>query len=342
MGTRGGCMGDDHYEVYGALGSPYSLKMRAIFRYRRLAHTWQAIGLNSAVRSKVKAPVIPIVRFPHDDWRNDSTPMIRALENLHAERRVIPDDPADAFLALLIEDMADEWGTKMMFHYRWAPEEDRDLNAFTLAQQALLGQPRAMVDRAGATMRDRQVGRMSLVGCTPENTPLIEETANRVLGLIDAHVPHGLWLFGERPSLADFGWYGQLSQLARDPTPRNLMRCEYPAAFTWVETLDDASGLEPGAWRDPSAPPSAALAGFLTLASELYLPFLAENARALVEGLSEFRLTLMGRPYAQAPFGYQAKCLGVLKGAFAALGADAKARVEAALAPGPGAAILAG
>ncbi len=334
-------MADHVYEVYGALGSPYSLKMRAVMRYRRLPHIWSAIGLNAAVRTKVKVPVIPVIRFGADDWRNDSTPMIQALEALHAERRLIPDDPADAFLALLIEDMADEWGTKAMFHYRWAPVEDQLPNAFTLAQQAQLGAPRERIERQAEVLRERQVSRMPLVGCTPENAPLIESTARRVLALIDAHVPEGLWLFGARPSLADLGWYGQLSQLARDPTPRTMIRRDFPAAFTWIETLDDASGLEPGAWRDPTASPSAALAGLLALASELYLPFLAENARALAQGQSEFRMTLLGHPYAQAPFGYQAKCLTVLKAAFAALPPEPRGRVEAALAPGPGAAILA-
>jgi glutathione S-transferase len=329
------------YEVYGALGSPYSLKMRAVMRYRRLPHVWCAVGLNAEVRSKVKVPVIPVVRFGPDDWRNDSTPMIQALEALHPERRLIPDDPADAFLALLIEDMADEWGTKMMFHYRWAPAEDQLPNAFTLAQQAQLGQPRAQVDRAAQVMRERQVSRMPLVGCTPQNAPLIEATARRVLQLIDTHVGEGLWLFGQRASLAEFGWYGQLSQLIRDPTPRAMIRRDFPAAFTWVETLDDASGLEPGPWRDPKAPTSAALAGLCALASEVYLPFLAANAKALAAGEPEVRLTLMGRPYAQAPFGYQGKCLAVLREAFAALAPEPRARAMAALAGGPGAEILA-
>jgi glutathione S-transferase len=334
-------MSDDVYEVYGALGSPYSLKMRAVMRYRRLPHTWNAVGLNAAVRANVKVPVIPVIRFGPDDWRNDSTPMIQALEDLHPQRSLLPDDPADAFLAYLIEDMADEWGTKMMFHYRWAPEEDQLPNAFTLAQQAQLGQPRATIDRLAANLRDRQVGRMAMVGCTPHNAPLIEASARRVLGLIDAHVPEGMWLFGARPSLADFGWYGQFSQLARDPTPRAMIRRDYPAAFTWIETLDDASGLVAGDWRDPHAPPSAALAGLCALASEVYLPFLAANAAAQAEGRLEFNLTLLGHPFAQAPFGYQAKCLSQLRAAFAALEDEPRTRVEAALAAGPGAAALA-
>lgn len=331
---------DGVYEIYGALGSPYSLKVRAVMRYRRLPHVWKSVGLTSAVREKVRAPVIPVIRFPDDSWRNDSTPVIAALEALHPDRSIVPDDSAEAFLAFLLEDMADEWATKAMFHYRWAPAQDIDINAFTLVQQSMLGRPRARIDAAAADIRDRQVSRMPLVGCTPQNAPLIEATARRALSLIDTHVAEGLWLFGDRPSIADFAWYGQFSQLARDPAPRAMIRQDYPAAFTWIETLDDASGLEPGDWRDPDAPMSAALEGLLALASDIYLPFLAENARALADGRDEVRLTLGGHPYTQAPFGYQAKCLAALKAAYAALTTGQKSRVGAALCP-QGTAILA-
>lgn len=333
------------YEIHGALGSPYSLKVRGAMRYRRVPHVWCSTGLTSAVRQNVKVPVIPVIRFPDGSWRNDSTPVIAAMEAAHPDRSLIPDDPADAFLAFLLEDMADEWGTKAMFHYRWAYPEDVDVNAFTLVQQSMLGRPRAEIEAAAANIRDRQVSRMPLVGCTPANAPLIEATAHRVLALIDAHLDQhepgqGLWLFGQRPSIADFGWYGQLSQLARDPTPRRLIRERYPAAFTWIETLDDASGLEPGPWRDPAAPASAALQGLLALASDLYLPFLAENALALADGRTELHMTLEGHAYAQAPFGYQAKCLSALKAAFQSLEAEPRRRVENLLCP-QGVAILA-
>ncbi|NIV75160.1 MAG: glutathione S-transferase, partial [Gammaproteobacteria bacterium] len=46
------------------------------------------------------------------------------LEREFSGRSVMPEDPALAFLDELIEDYADEWLTKCMFHYRWAFEAD--------------------------------------------------------------------------------------------------------------------------------------------------------------------------------------------------------------------------
>ena len=62
----------------------------------------------------------------------DSTPIIRRLEEEWEGRSLIPTDPAIAFLDELIEDYADEWLTKAMFHYRWAYAEDIDRAARVL------------------------------------------------------------------------------------------------------------------------------------------------------------------------------------------------------------------
>ena len=56
----------------------------------------------------------------------DSTPIIRRLEEEFSDRGTIPDNPALAFINYLLEDFADEWLTKYMFHFRWHFKEDAD------------------------------------------------------------------------------------------------------------------------------------------------------------------------------------------------------------------------
>ena len=319
------------YTIYGGLGSPYSMKMRAILRYRRLPHVWHQMGAgDEGVFKNVKAPVIPVIQFPDGSWHNDSTPMIFALEKLHPERSILPSDAGHAFLAFLLEDFADEWGTKAMFHYRWFRPRDQKQMSEWLSFDRLRGRGRGFILKQAANFRERQVGRMALVGCTKENAPIIETTAREILTLFESHVTEESYLFGSRPSLADFGWMGQLSQLATDPTPQELMRAEFPFTYRWLANLDDASGVD-GEWRSADASIAPAVEGLLRLAGEIYFPFLIANATAIGNGRESFSLNLRGMPYSQGAFKYQARCLAELRKAYAELSPASKTKVDAVL-----------
>ena len=320
-----------HYTIYGGLGSPYSMKMRAVLRYRRLPYVWRQMEMgDDAVFQNVKAPVIPVIQYPDGSWHNDSTPMIFELEKLHSERSIVPDDPAQAFLAYLLEDFADEWGTKAMFHYRWFSERDQQQMSRWIVYDRLAGKGRDQVVQLAEMFRARQVGRMTIVGCTRQNAPIIENSMHRIMGLFEGLVTEERFLFGTRPSLADFGWMGQLSQLATDPTPQELMRREFPFTYRWLANLDDASGVE-GAWRDPEAPLTPAVEGLLALAGEVYFPFLKANADAVARGAETFSVPLSGGTYSQGAFKYQVKCLAELRAAYARLDETAKAKVDRVL-----------
>ena len=96
------------YQLFGALGSPYSQKIRALLRYRRLPYIWvDEAARRQAALGAVKAPVIPVLEYPDGTFANDSTPLVYDLEARHAARGVVPPDPAQAFIAHLLEDVAD-------------------------------------------------------------------------------------------------------------------------------------------------------------------------------------------------------------------------------------------
>ncbi|MBI1197995.1 MAG: glutathione S-transferase [Phenylobacterium sp.] len=322
----------EHYRILGGLGSPYSMKMRAIMRYRRLPYVWIQINdSHDEERAQVKPAVIPVIQYPDGSYHNDSTPMIYDLEARHPDDRgIVPHEVGDAFLAYLLEDMADEWGTKLMFHYRWFLERDQVRMSEWLAYDRAMGGGFAGIKQFADFFRSRQVGRMALVGCTRQNAPVIEESARRLAAIFEAHVLERPFLFGSRPSLAEFGWYGQFSQLIVDPTPNDLLREIAPFTVRWLMHLDDASGVD-GSWRKPDEALAPAVEKLLAFAGEVYFPFLEANARALRAGEETFTVELLGKPYTQGAFKYQARCLESLRRAYADLPPAVRPRIDAML-----------
>ena len=316
------------YILYGALGSPYSQKIRALLRYRRLPYQWVDEGARrQAALAAVKAPVIPVLEYPDGTFANDSTPLVYDLEARHGERGVVPPDPAQAFIAHLLEDFADEWLTKAMFGYRWLEEVDQVQMSRWLAFDSAKGGGLAQGQQFAEMFRARQVGRMALVGCTRENFPLIEASTRAVLAALEAHVVDRICLFGTRPSLAEFSLFGQLSQLGTDPTPQAMMRADYPYTYRWLAHIDDMSGQE-GEWEPGFA---SVVAELVRIAAAVYAPFLAANAAAAEAGEPTFAMTALGLPYAQGTFKYQVKCLRELRHRYAALDPAARAACDTVL-----------
>ncbi len=315
------------YRINGALGSPYSMKMRAVLRYRRLPHLWVHGADTRGALAQVKAPVIPVMEYPDGSFHNDSTPLIYDLEARHADRSILPPDPARAFIAHLIEDFADEWVTKAMFGYRWLEEVDQIQMSRWLAFDALKGGGLEASQGYAEQFRTRQVGRMAIVGCTAENFPLIEASTRALLDALEAHVVDQHCLFGTRPSIAEFGMYAQLSQLGVDPTAQTMMRKDYPYSYRWLLHIDDMSGIE-GEWSGPGTPYAPIITAWLKQVGDIYMPFLRANAAAIAAGEETFRITAMERPYTQGVFKYQLKCLADLRARYAALDAAARAEID--------------
>ncbi len=324
---------NDRYRMIGSGGSPYSMKLRAIMRYRHLPHDWVLrTSANRAEFEHVKPNLVPMLRYPGEsDYRVDSTPLAYDLEARHpGQRSIIPDDPGHAFLSHLLEDMADEWLTKAMFHYRWHYDADIDYASHWIADDGFPETRGAERDAAAKMFADRQVGRMPIVGCTPENKPVIEDTYHRVLALLERRVSVYDFLFGTRPSLGDFGIFGQLKPLSTDPTPLAIMRAEAMKTESWVRQLDDASGID-GEWLDPNDDLPAATMGLLELTGEYYMPFLLANAAAVEAGEDSFSLTYAKGPYSQDTFRYQLKCLSELRYRLSTLSGEPEERTRAIL-----------
>src|SRR4029079_1043716 len=84
--------------MMGAVGSPYSRKLRAVLRYRRIPYQWIHLGSPESRGLPVpRVALLPQLFLPGPDGtleaRTDSSPLIRLLETAHAGRSVVPHDP---------------------------------------------------------------------------------------------------------------------------------------------------------------------------------------------------------------------------------------------------------
>ena len=309
---------NDPIRLVGATASPYSQKMVALLRYRRMPYavTWgdpkaycESLGI--APPRPVLLPTFLLELEGEMRALCDSTPIIRHLEAMQSARSVLPSDPALAFVDYLIEDFADEWGTKYMFHYRWHAPADAD-NAGTLLPLANdISLSDAALCQAKAAFSKRQVDRLYVVGSNELTAPIIDASYRRFLRIMERHLAEQPFMFGRRPSAGDFALYGQLSQLVGlDPTPRAIAHELAPRVVAWVGLLSDQSGLEPSNsdWLALEDQPTS-LRAVLEEIGRVYAPAQLANARAVASGESTWQAEIDGAMWSQPTFAYQAKCL---------------------------------
>jgi glutathione S-transferase len=321
-------MTEGRYRLIGSTASPYALKLRALLRYRRIPHDW--VIMTKALRqatAHLRPMLIPVLQYPDGSYRGETTTLAYDLEKRHRNRSVIPEDKAVAFICDLLEDLADEWAVKPLFLYRWWDVEDQIYVSRWAGEEWSTSEAETGSAREIEEFRERQISRMAILGATAENRPLLEESYRRILAAFEPHIGMTSYLFGSRPSLADFAWFGQLSEMATDPTPMRIMRAVAPFTDHWVRRLDDASGVD-GAWYPREQALNGWAEALLKIAGELYLPFLVANEKALARGLERLEINVWDLPYALAPFKYQVKCLQQLREKFAALNAADRAALQ--------------
>ncbi len=331
-------MAETPLALKGAPGSPYTRKMLALLRYRRIPYRF-LIGDQSAEQGlpEPRVALLPTFYFPDAAGEVeavvDSTPIIRRLESEYAHRSVLPADPVLAFLDYLIEDYADEWLTKAMFHYRWHYSADIERAGQILPRWRNLTASDADIAPMSRFIAERQISRLYVVGSNDTTAPVIEDAYRRFLDLFRAHLTSGGFTLGRRPGACDFGLYGQLTQLATfDPTPMAETLARAPQVYAWVTVVEDLSGLEPtrADWFTLEELPDT-LGALLAEVGRTYVPVLLANASAVDRGAAEVRTEVDGRTWIQQPFPYQAKCLQWVRQAYVTLDEGDRATVDRVL-----------
>jgi len=327
-------------ELTGAAGSPYTRKMLGVLRYRHLPFSvyWGASRIPKGYPTP-KVRLLPTFFFPDGDAgalvpATDSTPIIRRLEAEYDGRSVIPDNPVLSFLNELIEDYADEWLTKAMFHFRWAHEADWKNAAPMLVYWNTSTADADQAKAIAAEFAKRQIDRLYVVGSNAITAQTIEHSYSRFVEILDKLIQRSGFVLGARPSAADFALFGQLTQLAIvEPTSAAITTKISHRVRAWVDLMEDLSGLDPKPedWitlddaRDT-------LGDFLAEIGRTYAPAMIANAKAILAGADRFDAEIDGRAWTQPVFKYQAKCLAALRERHAALSDTEKETVNSLLA----------
>ncbi len=327
-------------ELTGAPGSPYTRKMIGVLRYRQLPFSvfWGTGGVPDGYPAP-KVRLLPTFFFPDGQDGalqpvTDSTPIIRRLEKDYPGRSVIPGDPVLRFMNDLIEDYADEWLTKAMFHFRWAHEVDWKNAAPLLVYWNTNTAGDEQAKEAADFFAERQIERLYVVGSNDVTAQTIEDSYARLIGILDSLLARKGFVLGARPSAAGFAMFGQLTQLAIvEPTSAAITTQTSYRVRAWVDLMDDLSGLDPREedWFDADEAKEA-LAPLLAEIGRTYAPAMIANAQAIVAGASTFETEIDGRHWTQPVFKYQAKCLHWLREDHAALSGNERGSVDAMLA----------
>lgn len=378
-------MRDPTYVLWGSELSPFSLKARALLDWAELSYTWLPDGgsrwenLRAAWRVEWAKRTRRAVRFPAttalDEYPlvpflldgavvyYDSTALARWIDARHppAGGSLVPDDPAAAFVAALIDEAFDEVGLYVAHHFRWVVSATTNDAGRRLAREmrrhlppgagplVAWWFPRRQVrrlpylfsvapDRPARPLPAAALGPPTRAGFPPTHA-LLEEIWTQWIDAVERILATRPYLLGARFTLADASVYGAFGMNLADPTAAERMRARAPATYAWLGRVRDrrhvgsrgAVGLH------------AELTPLLRALRTVFVPLMVQNERAWQDarargetvfneaafdaGRALYDGTLLGRPFRSVVKTFQVQVWRELHAAWIGLGADDRARV---------------
>ncbi len=313
--------------VHGSNISYFTGKLENYFRVRGIPYTLKSMQFPAAqdeLKRTIGVMQMPALELGDGRWMTDTTAIIQWFEARYPDAGVIPPDPVQAYLSLLIEDWADEWWWRPAMHYRWYYPEGAALQSRHLTEE-LMRDARGpeWVKRAVLRRRQRRGYTMG-DGLTDRAIPGVEAAYLSLLDWLEDIFSQRPFLFGDRPGLADIGLSGPFFRhFALDPVPLAILRRRAPAVLEWVARLWNwRPDTRTGEWLE-GVP--ADLSPLLDNIGEAYLPYLCANAEAVAAGRKRFDVRVGGVSYYGARSSrYRVWCLSMLRSWYEGLPGDAR------------------
>ena len=273
------------YRLHGMMQSYFTRKVTGYLEYKRIPYLLRRFYGVSAQSEAAGFPGgVPPMQTPDGEWMWDSTAMIHHLELRFPEPSVLPADPVQRFLNYVIEDAVDEWFYRTAVGSRWNYEENHRVGGWELARDFTTRTPVPCEQAYGLTGAHVRAS-LAPLGVTPENVQhWMDEVLRPWLRVLGAHLDRRPYLFGERPSLADFGLFGgNAAHFINDPLCRRWTDEDAPSLVVHTNRLTEPEDERFGDWDDPREMP-ATMSAILAEIGRTYLPWVS---RACVDGAAE-------------------------------------------------------
>ena len=273
------------YRVHGMMQSYFTRKMSGYLDYKRIPWLFRRFpGVSPAAMAAGFPGGVPVVETPAGEFMWDSTAMIHHLELRFPEPAVLPSDPAQRFLCYVLEDAADEWLYRPAVGSRWFFPENAAVGGWELARDITVRMP-LPCEQAHAGVGAHVRSSCPPLGVTDATIGRwIDDVLRPWLRALGAHLADRPYLFGGRPSLADFGLFGgNAAHFVNDPLCRRWVDEDAPAVVRHTHRLLEPEEEAFGDWDDPGTPPDTLIA----LLSELGRRYLPWISRASVDGVAD-------------------------------------------------------
>ena len=280
------------YLVHGLTRSYFTRKVTGYLDYTDRPWRLTPMGPEPAGHPSAAAAgwtgAIPVVDTPSGEPMWDSTSVIEHLDqstDTPTRRGVLPDDPTQRFLCYLLDDLSDEWHYRPAVGSRWCYEDNTVTAGWQIAEELAVHVP-----LPGATVREVVVATMSAslnhIGIEADHMDAwMSEVVTPWFAALGGHLGEG-YLFGDRPSLADFAVFGaNAAHFVGDPYCRALVDEHAPAAVAHTHRPRTPERQVFGEWNEPGEVPETLIA-VVAEAGRHYLPWVAEatvHGSAVVE-----------------------------------------------------------
>lgn len=302
--------------MYGSRISYYAGKLEAYLRHRGIAYVLlPMVDHAKEMREGAGAVQSPVLQLEDGRWLSDTTPILAWFDAQReaGEPSIYPEDPSLRFAALLLEDYADEWLWRPAMHFRWSFLQDRQYASGVLTDEQMTAMRAPRFLKRWAITRRQRGGFVRGDGVTAATRRHVESSAMASFDLLEAVLRERPFLFGDRPTIADFGFVAPMFRhFAQDPTPSEIMRQRAPRLYAWVARMWEADARRHGPALVPTI--DGALAALIREACDTHLVQLRENARAYQREQSHFEQEIQGCHYRRLPVSrYRVWCLEELR-----------------------------